>query len=165
MKNKKPDIHNNCFIDKSAIVIGDVTIDNNSSVWMNCVIRGDMNKVRIGKNTNIQDNSTIHNGPGNPVFIGNNITVGHNCVLHGCRIKDNCLIGMGAIILNGAVIGNNSIVGAGAVITENKKFPANSLILGVPGKVVRKINKKDIERINKNCKEYLELASQYKSKE
>ncbi|MBN2422414.1 gamma carbonic anhydrase family protein [Candidatus Woesearchaeota archaeon] len=161
-KSRNPEIHESCYIADSAQIIGNVKIGSNSSVWPNAVLRGDMNSIGIGKNTNIQDNTTVHIGPKNSVKIGNNITIGHNCIIHGCIIEDNCLIGMGSVIMNGSVIEKNSIIGAGAVVTEGKNIPENSLVLGIPGKVIRKLTKKDIERINLNCKEYLELAEEYK---
>jgi carbonic anhydrase/acetyltransferase-like protein (isoleucine patch superfamily) len=167
MKNfleKKPKINSTCFIHKSSKIIGNVLIGKNSSVWPNVVIRGDINYIKIGKNTNIQDNSTIHVGKKSPVNIGNNISIGHNCVVHGCTIKNNCIIGMGAILLNRSFIGENSIVAAGSVLTENKIFPKNSLILGIPAIVKRKLNKKDIEKIKDNFKEYLKLAKHYKKR-
>ncbi len=160
-RGRKPNIHGSCYIHKTAQVIGHVDVGANTSIWPNVIIRGDMNLITIGENTNIQDNSTIHNGPDNPVVIEDNITIGHNCVVHGAHIKSNTLIGMGAILLNGSVVGENCLVGAGSVITEGQIIPDNSLAVGVPAKVVRKLTEHDKVRIRKNCKEYLELSKDY----
>lgn len=125
-----------------AKVIGDVKIGKKSSVWYNAVIRGDLAPIKIGSYSNIQDNCVIHVTDKHGVKIGDYVSVGHGAILHGCKIKDNVLIGMNATVLNAAVINENSIVGAGAVVTENKEFPPGSLILGVPAKVVRELTKK-----------------------
>jgi carbonic anhydrase/acetyltransferase-like protein (isoleucine patch superfamily) len=161
-KGKSPKISETAFIADSADVIGDIEIGDFSSVWFNAVIRGDRNKIKIGSRTSIQDNVAIHADPENGVQIGNDVTVGHGAVLHGCRIKNNVLIGMNSTILNGAEIGRNSIVGANALISEGKKFPENSLIIGVPGKVKREIEKSEIEAIAENAAEYVEFVKEYR---
>ncbi len=125
-------IHSSCFIAENTKIIGDVTIEENSSVWYNTVIRGDENSVFIGKGTNIQDNVVIHVTEKNPVIIGKNVSVGHNAVIHAAKIGNNCLIGMNATILTGAEIGDGSLVGACTLVTENMSIPENSLVLGVP---------------------------------
>lgn len=127
------------FIAEGAKVIGNVTMKEFSSIWFNSTVRGDVDKIEIGRYTNIQDNSIIHLDPGFPCSIGDYVTVGHNCIVHGCTIEDHCLIGMGAVIMNGAHIGRGSIIGAGAVVKENMQVPPHSLVVGIPAKVVRQV--------------------------
>jgi len=161
-KGKSPKISETAFIADSADVIGDIEIGDYSSVWFNAVLRGDRNRIKIGSRTSIQDNVVIHANPENGVQIGNDVTVGHGAVLHGCRIENNVLIGMNSTVLNRAEIGRNSIVGANALIPEGKKFPENSLIIGVPGKVKREIDKSEIETIAENAAEYVEFVREYR---
>ena len=120
---KIPNIHKSCFVAENAAVVGDVVIGENTSIWYGVCIRSDMDKTIIGKNTNIQENSTLHNDFGIPTIVGDEVTIGHNCVIHGCKISNNVLIGMGSVILNGAEIGENTIIGAGSLVTQNKKIP------------------------------------------
>ncbi|HEY8363076.1 MAG TPA: gamma carbonic anhydrase family protein [Tissierellaceae bacterium] len=154
---KKVKIHEATFIAETADVVGDVTIGEGSSVWYSAVVRGDMNYVKIGRYTNIQDNATVHVDTDYPCEIGDYVTVGHNAVVHGCKIGNNCLIGMGAIILNGAVIGDNCIIAAGALITENAVIPPNSVVMGAPGKIKREVTEKDIETVKENALRYERL--------
>lgn len=130
------------FVANGAVIIGNVTLDEYSSVWFNCSLRGDEDRIKIGQYSNIQDNSVIHEDPGYPCVIGDYVTVGHNCILHGCIIEDHCLIGMGAIIMTGAVIGRGSIIAAGAVITEKTVIPPHSLVVGTPGKIKKEVAEK-----------------------
>lgn len=161
-KGITPKLGERVYIVESAQVIGDVEIGDDSTVWFNAVIRGDVNYVRIGNATNIQDNCTLHvTKDVYPLFVGNQVTVGHNVTLHGCRVSDRCLIGMGAIILDNAHIGEDSIVGAGALVTEGAKFPAGSLILGMPAKVVRPLKPEEIERIKRSSANYISYAKDY----
>lgn len=127
------------FIADGARVIGKVTMKEFSSIWFNCVARGDVNRIAIGRYTNIQDNSVLHVADNCPTVIGDFVTVGHNCVIHGATIEDHCLIGMGAVILNNAVVGQGSIIAAGAVVKERQIIPPHSLVVGVPGKIIRQI--------------------------
>jgi len=157
-----PDVSESAFTADGAKIIGNVTLCANSSVWFNAVLRGDEAKITVGKGSNIQDNCTVHCDEGCPVVIGENVTVGHNAVIHGCTVGDGSLIGMNATVLNGAKIGKNCLVGAGALVTENKEFPDNSLILGVPAKKVGDIDEASAEKIRKNAEYYSELAKQYK---
>lgn len=157
----KPKISENVFIAPGSQIIGEVSIGKESSVWHNAVIRGDLGPINIGERTNIQENSVLHIDEGHPLTIGNNVTVGHGAILHGCKIEDNSLIGMGATVLNDAVIGKESIIGAGALIPEGKKIPPRSLVIGVPGKVVRQLNKEEIEALQKSADHYYHLSSQY----
>lgn len=160
-KTFKPKIGKNSWISNNAYIIGDVVIGDNVSVWFGVVIRGDVAPIEIGDDTNIQDNSVIHSEVGYPTKIGSGVTIGHNSIIHGCEIGDNVIIGMGAVILNGAKIGKDSIVGAGSVVTENKIFEDNSLILGVPAKFIRKLDKEEIKRIKKNSESYIMLKKEY----
>lgn len=161
-KNHTPKVGKNVLICDGAKVIGQVSLGDNVSIWYNCVLRGDVNSISIGENTNVQDLTTIHvwhkdaqNPQGFPVVIGKNVTIGHNCIIHACKIADNCLIGMGAIVMDNVEIGNNSIVGAGAVVTKGKKFPPNSLILGSPAKFVRELKQEEIEEIANSATRYV----------
>jgi len=162
IKDKTPTIASTAFIAWNAEISGDVKLGEYSSVWYGASVRGDLAPIKIGKNSNIQDNATLHVDYNTPIEVGNNVTVGHNAVLHGCKIKNNCLIGMGAIVLNNAEIGEGSIIGAGSVITEGKKIPPYSLVVGVPGKIVKTLNKEDVEKIKKNAEEYVKLANDAK---
>ncbi|MGB4132276.1 MAG: gamma carbonic anhydrase family protein, partial [Tepidanaerobacteraceae bacterium] len=126
-KNLRPKIHESCFIAPTADVIGDVTVGENSSIWHRTVLRGDVNKIVVGANTNIQDGSIVHVADDYPTIIGDNVTIGHGAIVHGCTVKDGAFIGMGAIILDGAVIGEGALIGAGALVTEGKEIPPYSL--------------------------------------
>lgn len=157
LKGKKPNMHQDVFIAETADVMGEITIGKGSSIWYGAVARGDMNYITIGEYTNVQDNATLHVDTNSSLEIGNYTTIGHNAVVHGCKVGNNCLIGMGAIILNDAVIGDNCIIGAGAVITEGVNIPSNSLVIGTPGKVRRKVNEEEIETVRYNAIRYEEL--------
>lgn len=161
-KGHSPQIHSSCFIAEGAKVIGRVLLKENASVWFNAVLRGDVDKIIVGKNTNIQDGAIVHCDKGSPTEIGNNVTIGHNSIIHGCIIEENCLIGMGSIIMNGAQIGKNSIVAAGTLIPQGKVIPDHSLVMGHPGQIVRKITPRDIEDMEKNNREYITLQRDYK---
>lgn len=151
-------IHKSVKIFKGVQIIEDVEIGENSSVWYNAVIRGDMSPIKIGKYSNVQDNCVIHSSYGHPVMMGDYVSVGHAAVLHGCEIGDNTLIGINSTILNGVKIGKNSIIGAGAVVTEGKRFEEGSLVLGVPAKTIRKLDDKEIVRIKENAIRYNRVA-------
>lgn len=155
--NKKPQIHPDTFIADSADVMGDVIIGEGSSIWYGTVVRGDIQNIKIGKYTNIQDNATVHTETEMPTEIGDYTVVGHNAIVHGCKVGNNCLIGMGAIVLNKALVGDNSIIAAGSLITEGKIIPPNSLVMGTPGKVVRQVTEEEIENIKKNAIRYYDL--------
>ena len=139
-------------------IIGNVKIDAESSIWYNAVLRGDIESITIGKYSNVQDNCVMHSSKNYPVELGDYVTVGHAAVLHGCKIEDNCLIGMNATILNGAKIMKNCIVGAGALVTERKEFEEGSLIIGAPAKAVRKLTDEEIEDIKDHAVRYAQLA-------
>ncbi|MEZ0479799.1 gamma carbonic anhydrase family protein [Planococcus sp. SSTMD024] len=162
-KDKSPNIDKSAFIADYATITGDVTIGENSSVWFNTVIRGDVAPTIIGKNTNIQDLSMLHQSPDNPLILEDNVTIGHQVTLHSCKIKKGALVGMGSIILDGAEIGEGAFIGAGSLVPQGKKIPPGTLAFGRPAKVVRELNeadKKDMERI---VREYAEKAAYYKS--
>lgn len=164
LSGKQPKIENASFIAENATIIGDVKLEEGTTVWYGAVIRGDGDSIRVGKNTNIQDNTVVHVDPDNPVVIGENVTIGHSCIIHGCTIGDNCLIGMGSIIMNGAKIGDNCLVGAGALITENKEFPSGSKIIGSPAKMKSEVTEKDLELIKYSADYYMKDAEMYSTK-
>ena len=163
-KGKSPEIDASAYIDDSAHIIGDVIIGEESSVWFNATIRGDVNYIRIGARTNIQDSSVLHVTKGtHPLFIGSEVTVGHNVTLHGCTIKDRCLIGMGAIILDGAEVGEDSIVGAGALVKEGMRVRPGTLVVGVPAREVRQLSDEEVQRIKTSAGNYIDYMSEYKT--
>ncbi|OLC01377.1 MAG: gamma carbonic anhydrase family protein [Nitrospirae bacterium 13_1_40CM_62_7] len=158
----KPTIAASAFIEETAVVIGDVVIGEESSVWFHAVVRGDVHSIRIGKWTNIQDLSVVHvTHDTHPTVLGDDVTVGHHVVLHGCTIKNRVLIGMGALIMDGAVIGEDCIVGAGALVTERTIVPPKSLILGAPAKVKRPVTEAELAWIRESAQNYVKYARQY----
>ena len=152
---------NAAFIADNAKIVGKVNLGMDTGIWYGAVLRADRNTITIGEGSNIQDNCVVHVSKDSPVDIGKYVTVGHGAIIHGCTIKDRVLVGMGAIVLNGAVIGEDTIIAAGAVITENKIIPPGSLVMGVPGKVVREISEEQKESIVKNAKVYVDLAKEH----
>ena len=160
----RPKIAESAFIEETAVVIGDVVIGEESSIWFNTVIRGDVHFIRIGSRTNIQDLCVIHVSHGTyPTVLGDEVTIGHRVVLHGCTIKDRVLIGMGAIIMDGAVIGEDCVVGAGALVTEQTIVPPKRLIIGAPAKVKRVVTDKELAWIKESAQNYVGYAKQYLS--
>jgi len=157
-----PEVHPEAWIAPNATIIGKVKLEKNSSIWFNAVLRGDIELITIGENSNIQDGSVLHTDPGYPLTVGKGVTVGHMVMLHGCQISDDTLIGIGSIILNNAKIGKNCIVGANTLITENKIIPDNSLVVGSPGKVLRKVTDEEIKAILENGKHYVDGSKKYK---
>jgi len=153
---------NGHFIADNATVIGNVLLKAESSVWFNCVLRGDNELIEVGAGSNIQDGCVLHTDPGFPLTIGMGVSVGHRVMLHGCTIGDNSLIGIGSTILNGATIGNNCLVGAQALVTEGKSFPDGSLILGAPAKVVRELTSEEIAGMKESASRYVENAARYR---
>jgi carbonic anhydrase/acetyltransferase-like protein (isoleucine patch superfamily) len=164
-----PKLGKNSWVAKGAIVIGDVEIGQECSIWFGSVIRADVHYIKIGNRTNIQDLSMIHvthykksdRSDGFPTIIGDDVTIGHRVMLHGCTIEDACLIGMSATILDGAVIGKESIVGAGSLVTMNKKFPPRSLIMGSPAKVVRELTDEEVKELYASAKRYVNFKDTY----
>lgn len=161
-KDKKPVIGQNVFIAPTATIIGDVEIKDGASIWYGVVIRGDTDKIRIGRNTNIQDNCTIHTDEGLPTIIGNRVSVGHNAVIHGCSIEDECLIGIHAVVLNGAKVMSGSVVAAGSVVTEGQHVGPLHLVAAMPAKLKRVLSEASNERIKKPLRDYHELSEQYR---
>lgn len=161
-QGKLPTIPDTCYVDPSAQVIGDVTLGEHSSIWMNAVVRGDVNSIRIGARSNVQDCAVLH-GMRHlyPVILGEMVTVGHNATVHGCTLEDAVLIGIGAVVLNNARIGEGSIIAAGAVISEHTIIPPNSLVAGVPGKIRRTLGDADREMILKYAQNYLDYTRIY----
>ncbi len=162
LKKNVPEISTDSWVAPNAIIIGKVKLEKNSSIWFNAVLRGDIEKIVIGENSNIQDGSVLHTDPGYPLTVGKGVTVGHMVMLHGCEISDDTLIGIGSTILNKAKIGKNCIIGANTLVTENKTIPDNSLVLGSPGKVIRKVTDDEIKVICENAKHYVENSKRYK---
>lgn len=160
-KGISPKIDNTCFLAPGSMIIGDVTVGKNSSVWFNAVLRGDINKIIIGENTNIQDGCVVHCVHGIPVTIGNYVTVGHGAILHSCSVDDYSLIGMGAIVLDGVKIGKHCLIAAGALVTPNKVIPDNSLVIGSPAKVARQLTREEIDHVGRGAYVYTELMSDY----
>ena len=156
-----PEVHPDAWVASNATLIGKVKLEKNSSIWFNAVLRGDIELISIGENSNIQDGSVLHTDPGYPLKIGKNVTVGHLVMLHGCTIGDNSLIGIGAVILNNAKIGKNCIIGANSLITENKIIPDNSLVVGSPGRVIRKVTEEEAKAIKENAIRYQENWKKY----
>ena len=157
LDGKTPRLGSRVFVAEGAILVGDVEVGDDSSVFYNAVLRGDLAPIRIGKRTNIQDNVTVHVSTGMGVVVGDEVTVGHNAVLHACTIEDNVMVGMGAIVMDGAHIKKNCIVGAGAVVTQGKEFPENSLVLGAPAHVVRELTTEEIEGVRGGVERYVEI--------
>lgn len=158
-KGIAPTLDIKSFIADNATVIGAVTLKEFASIWFNTVVRGDVNKIEIGRYTNVQDNSVVHVADDYPTRIGDYVTIGHSATIHGCTIEDHCLIGMGAIVLNGAVIGQGSIIAAGALVREKQVIPPNSLVVGVPGKIVKTIPE-DWDSIHAQAIKYKTLWSE-----
>ena len=136
-----PIINKNTYISESVDIVGEVKVEENASIWFGARLRGDVNEIVIGENTNVQENSVIHVDITSSCIIGKNVTIGHGAIIHGCNISDNVLVGMGSIILNNAKIGKNTIIGAGSLITQGKEFPEGVLILGNPAKVIKRLSK------------------------
>ena len=161
LKDKKPKNSGENWVAPNATIIGDVTLEKNSSIWFNAVLRGDIENIYIGEGSNVQDGSVLHTDPGCPLKVGKDVTVGHLVMLHGCTIGNNSLIGIGAVILNGAKIGKNCIIGANALVTENKEIEDNSLVVGSPGKIIRKITSEEVKLITENAIHYQDNWKKY----
>lgn len=161
-KGVEPLIHSSCYIAPGAQIIGKVELAENTSIWHNSVLRGDVNTIIVGKNTNIQDLSMLHITEKHPLIIEENVTIGHSVTLHSCLIKKNSLIGMGSTILDDAEIGEYSIVAAGSVVTPGKQFPPKSMIMGAPAKVVRALTEKELDMLDHHYLSYIKYASEFK---
>lgn len=156
-----PEMDETNFLAETAVLIGQVFMEEHANVWYNTVVRGDVEPIKIGKNSNVQDLVMVHTSSGFPVTIGNDVTIGHNATIHGCTIESNVLVGMGSIILDGAHIESDVIVGAGSLIPPGKRIPSKSLVMGSPAKVVRTLSEEEIESIGKSAHHYVELSKQY----
>lgn len=161
--NTKVIMEGRVWIAPSAVVTGDVILKNNVNIWYGAVLRGDIEKISIDEGTNVQDNSVLHTDTGLKLIIGKGITVGHSVILHGCIVEDDSLIGMGATVLNGAHIGKNCIIGANSLITEGKKIPDRSLVMGSPGKVIREVTNEEIKVIHENAERYISNSVRYEA--
>ena len=150
------------WVAPDANVIGQVVLESGASVWFGSTLRGDNEPIVIGRGSNVQENTVMHTDMGCPLTVGENCTIGHKAMLHGCTIGDNSLVGMGATVLNGAKIGKNCLIGAGALITENKVIPDGSLVMGVPGKVVRELDAQAIQQLTASAKHYAENAARFR---
>lgn len=161
-KGTVPKIAETAFIEESAQIIGDVEVGAHSSVWFNCVVRGDCNSIRIGEYTNIQDGSVVHvTVDMYATTVGSYVTVGHSVVLHGCTVGDHCLIGIGAIVLDNVTVGENSLVAAGSLLTPGTIIPPNSLVMGSPARVRRSLTDEERSRIDQNWRHYVEYKNDY----
>ncbi len=158
-----PRIAVSAYVDESAQVMGKVEIGERSSVWPNATLRGDIHSIRIGEDTNIQDNSCVHvDYPDYPVVVGNRVTVGHSVTLHGCVVEDECLIGIGATVLNGAVVRSGAIVAAGALVTEGMEVPGGTMVMGVPARVRRELTAQEREGLRESAAHYVAYSRTYK---
>ncbi len=159
---KFPEVHESAYVAGNAVVVGDVVIGAGSSVWFNAVVRGDENYIKIGSRTNVQDSCILHvTHKTHPLFLGDDITIGHGAIVHGCRIKNVCLIGIGAVVLDGAVVGEQSIVAAGSVVKEGMIVPPRTLVAGVPAVVKRELTQEDIDYIMGLTNNYVEVTKVY----
>ena len=158
-------IDSTAYIHESAVVLGQVTLAKNTSIWPTAVIRADTDQITIDEDTNIQDGAILHTDAGIPCTIGKRVTIGHRAVIHGAEVQDDCLIGIGAIVLNNAVIGKGSIVGAGAVVTEGTIIPPGSLVLGAPAKVVKQLSDDHRDRMARGYQAYLDLQQRHSAGE
>ena len=161
-ENNTPTLHKDSWVASNAVLIGKVILKKDANVWFNVVLRGDIEPITIGVESNVQDGSVFHTDPGCPLILGKGVTVGHIVMLHGCEVGDNTLIGIGSTILNKTKIGKNCIVGANTLIPENKIIPDRSLVLGSPGKIIRQVTDKEVEEIKENSRHYVENYKRYK---
>ena len=164
-RGQKPRLGARVFVDASAQVIGDVELGEDASVWMNTVIRGDVNAIRLGARTNVQDSCVLHVTSADPTVLGEEVTVGHSATLHGCRIERRCLIGIGAIVLNGAVVGEESIIAAGSLVPEGMAIPPRSLAVGAPAKVRRELTDEERAGLRRYAESYVGYKETYRAEE
>ena len=161
-EGKSPSISKSAYIAPGTIIVGDVSLGDQVSIWFQTVIRGDINKIEIGAQTNIQDGCLLHVTQTHPLIVGSRVTVGHGVILHGCNVADDSLIAMGAIILDGAVVERGCLVGAGALVPPGMVIPEDSLVLGSPARVVRTVRPEDKERIQKGWQNYVEYSNRFR---
>ena len=155
---KKPEIHPSVRLAEDAVVTGGVTLGEDVTVWYGAVLRGDVDSIRVGKGCNLQDHVTVHCAEGLPTVLGENVVVGHGAILHSCTVEDGCLIGMGSVLLDGCVVGAGSVIGAGAVVPPGKTVPPRSVVMGVPGKVVRETSEEEVRATLANAAHYVQLG-------
>ena len=161
-KGITPTIADSAFIEDTAVIVGDVVIEEDSSVWFHSVVRGDVNYIRIGRRTNVQDLSLLHvTHDTYPLILGDDVTVGHHVVLHGCTIQHRVLVGMGAVLMDGVVVGDDCIIGAGALVTEHTKIPPGSLVIGSPARVKRPLREAELAWLKKSAENYVRYARDY----
>ncbi|MFG2681020.1 gamma carbonic anhydrase family protein [Streptomyces sp. NPDC048392] len=159
---KEPKVDAEAFVAPTSAVVGDVTLHAGASVWYGAVLRGDVERISVGANSNVQDNCTLHADPGFPVTVGERVSIGHNAVVHGATVEDDCLVGMGATVLNGAVIGAGSLVAAQALVPQGMRVPPGSLVAGVPAKVKRELTDEERQGVTLNGTMYAALAGQHR---
>ena len=159
--DKSPELHHPAYVADCAALVGEVRLEEDSSVWHHATLRADLAPIVIGRGSNVQDNACLHIDEGVGCYLGEYVTVGHGAILHACTVEDDCLIGMGAIVLDGAVIGRGSVVGAGAVVTKGSIIPPCSLVLGTPAKVVRDLGEESAAANHRHAERYIELARQF----
>ena len=159
VRGHEPVIGENTFLAETAVILGDVTIGRDCSIWYNAVLRGDECTIRVGRGSNIQDAAILHGDPAFPVTVGRDVTVGHAAILHGCTVEDGCLIGMGAILLNGCVIGAGSLVAAGTLVTQNTVIPSGSLVMGAPAKAIRPLRPDEAAKLTESAQTYHALSA------
>ncbi len=163
-KDKFPRIHETAFVTQDAIIIGDVEIGEDASIWFGSIVRGDVNYIRIGNKTNVQDGTVIHvSSRTHPTVLEDRITVGHRVTLHGCHVESGCLIGIGAILMDGVRVGANSLVGAGSLLTPGTQIPPNSLVIGSPARVKREITEDELAFLDRSWRNYVELKRIYET--
>lgn len=162
VQGKMHPVDGGAFVAEGAVVLADVTLGPEANVWFGCVIRGDDAPITIGARTNIQDGTIVHADPGVPNHIGADVTVGHRCILHGKEVGDRCLIGMGAILLAGSVIGEESLIAAGAVVKENMVVPPRSLVVGIPGRIVRQVTDAEVQGFRESAQDYVNQVALYR---
>jgi carbonic anhydrase/acetyltransferase-like protein (isoleucine patch superfamily) len=159
---RTPVLHGSAFVADGAVVLGDVEIGEHSSIWFGTVVRGDVNSIRIGARTNIQDLSVLHvTSKTHPTVVGDEVTVGHRVVLHGCTVKDRCLIGIGSVVMDGAVVGPESVVGAGALVPPGMVVPPRTLVMGAPAKVKRELTAEEVDALRRSADNYVDYAARY----
>lgn len=161
---KSPTIPSTAYVAPQATVIGDVRLGEHASVWPGCVLRGDINYIKIGEGSNVQDGTIVHLADNYGVDVGDYVTIGHAAIVHACTIEDECLIGMGSTVMDGAVIGHNSIVGAGALVTQGTKIPPGSLVIGSPAKVVRQLSDEEQSKLKSWAEKYVKVSAAHKAK-
>lgn len=160
LPGREPSLSPSARAAETAAVIGGVTIEDHVSIWYGAVLRGDADEIRIGSGSNIQDNCTVHCAAGLPTVVGRNVVVGHGAILHSCTLQDGCLVGMGAVVLDGSVVGAGSIIGAGALVPPGRVIPPRSLVMGVPGRIVRQVTEEEAAATLENAARYVRLGAE-----